>query len=85
MGEHLPLLLDSGIRRGSDIIKAIALGANAVCIGRPQIWALAVAGPLGVAHMLKLLHQELEMNMALCGCATIAEIDERVLARTQAR
>ena len=85
VGEHLPLLLDSGIRRGSDIIKAIALGANAVCIGRPQIWALAVAGPLGVAHMLKLLHQELEMNMALCGCATIAEIDERVLARTQAR
>ena len=75
----LPLLLDSGIRRGSDIIKALALGANAVCIGRPQLWALAVAGPLGVAHMLKLLQQELEMNMALCGCPTVADIDERVL------
>lgn len=82
VGEHLPLLLDSGIRRGSDIIKAISLGANAVCIGRPQLWALAVAGPLGVAHMLKLLHQELEMNMALCGCPTVADINKGVLVRT---
>lgn len=82
VGAHLPLLLDSGIRRGSDIVKAITLGANAVCIGRPQLWALAVAGPLGVAHMLKLLQQELEMNMALCGCPTIADINESVLVRT---
>lgn len=80
VGPNFPLLLDGGVRRGSDIIKALALGANAVCIGRPQLWALAVGGALGVAHMLKLLQQELEMNMALCGCPTPDEIGPGVIA-----
>ncbi|MCB5163106.1 alpha-hydroxy acid oxidase [Marinomonas algarum] len=79
VGPNLPILLDSGIRRGSDIFKAIALGANAVLLGRPVFYALAVAGPLGVAHCLRILRDELEATMALCGCASIADIDSTKL------
>lgn len=70
----VPLLLDSGIRSGMDAFKALALGANAVLVGRPAIWGLAAAGPLGVAHVLRLLRDELEMTMALASCARIADI-----------
>jgi len=79
LGKEACILLDGGIRRGTDILKSIALGANGVLIGRPQIYALAVAGALGVAHMLKLLRDELEVSMALTGCRSIAEIDENIL------
>jgi 4-hydroxymandelate oxidase len=68
---RVPLLLDGGIRRGSDAFKAIALGAEAVLIGRPYIHALAAAGALGVAHVLRTLREELEVCMALSGCATL--------------
>lgn len=71
----LPLIVDSGIRRGSDIVKAHALGANAVMIGRPVLYALATAGALGVAHCLRLLRDELELSMALCGYASLDEIN----------
>ena len=71
--------MDSGIRRGTDVFKALALGANAVLVGRPQLYALAVAGALGVAHMLKILQDELEMTMALAGCPTIAHIQADAL------
>lgn len=74
VGADLPLLLDGGIRRGSDVFKALALGANAVLIGRPYIQALAVAGALGVAHLIRILREELEATMALCGCPTLADI-----------
>lgn len=74
LGPDFPILLDSGIRRGSDVFKAIALGANAVLIGRPQVYALAVAGALGVAHMIRLLREELEITMALSGSPTLASI-----------
>lgn len=74
LGPQMPLLFDSGIRSGSDAFKAIALGANAVLVGRPVIWGLATSGPLGVAHVLRLLRDELEMTMALCGCAGISAI-----------
>ncbi|GHU06469.1 alpha-hydroxy-acid oxidizing enzyme [Betaproteobacteria bacterium] len=74
VGEDYPLLLDSGIRSGTDIFRALALGADAVMIGRLQVYALSVAGALGVAHMLKLLREELELCMAQAGCATLAEI-----------
>jgi 4-hydroxymandelate oxidase len=74
LGAGMTLLLDGGIRRGTDVFKALALGANAVLVGRPYIHALAVAGALGVAHLLKLLREELEVTIALTGCATLAEI-----------
>lgn len=69
-----PILIDSGIRRGIDVLKAIALGASAVLIGRPYIYGLSVAGALGVAHTLKLLREELEVSMGLSGCATLADV-----------
>jgi 4-hydroxymandelate oxidase len=67
----LPLLVDGGIRRGTDVLKAIALGARAVLVGRPCVYGLANAGALGVAHVLRLLRDELEIAMALCGCASL--------------
>lgn len=69
-----PVLLDGGVTRGGDIFKALALGATATLIGRPQVCGLAVAGALGVAHTLKLLREELEVTMALAGCTTPADI-----------
>ena len=70
----IPILLDGGIRRGTDIIKAIALGASAVMIGRPIMYGLATAGALGVAHTLKILKEELEVSMIFTGCKDIETI-----------
>lgn len=75
VGGRIPLLLDGGVRRGTDVFKAIALGASAVLIGRPYVHALATAGALGVAHLLRTLREELEIAMVLCGCRTLADID----------
>ncbi|MBS0291676.1 MAG: alpha-hydroxy-acid oxidizing protein [Proteobacteria bacterium] len=74
VGQGYPLLLDGGIRSGADAFKALALGANAVLVGRLQVWALAVAGALGVAHMLQLLTEELHATMAQAGCARLSDI-----------
>jgi 4-hydroxymandelate oxidase len=76
VGKDFPLLLDGGVRSGYDVFKAIALGANVVCIGRLQVYALAVCGAKGVAHLLKLLRDELELCMALTGCPTISDINQ---------
>ena len=76
---HIPLLMDGGVRQGTDVLKAIALGASAVLLGRPQMHALAVAGMLGVAHMLYLLRAELELAMAQTGCASLDQIGPRLL------
>lgn len=73
VGQDYPLLVDGGIRRGTDILKAIALGANAVLVGRPYVFGLANAGAMGVSHVLRLLRDELEIAMALTGCRTLAE------------
>ena len=67
----VPVLVDGGIRRGTDVLKAMALGANAVLVGRPVLWGLANAGAAGVAHVLRLLRDELEIAMALTGCQTL--------------
>ena len=75
LGPDALLLVDGGIRRGTDVLKAMALGANAVLLGRPYVHALAAAGALGVAHALRLLRDELEIAMALCGCKTLADAD----------
>jgi 4-hydroxymandelate oxidase len=74
LAPSLPLLFDSGIRSGQDAFKAIACGAQAVLVGRPYLWGLAAAGPMGVAHVIKLLRDELDMTMALTGCKTVASI-----------
>lgn len=74
LGPAFPLLFDGGIRSGSDVFKALALGANGVLIGRLQMYALSVAGGLGVAHMVTLLREELEVCMALAGCASVNDI-----------
>lgn len=76
---RVPVLVDGGIRRGTDIVKALALGANAVQIGRPCLYGLAVGGADGVAHVLKILRMELLMAMSLLGTRTIAEIDRSVI------
>jgi 4-hydroxymandelate oxidase len=72
--------VDGGIRRGIDVIKALALGANAVQVGRPIIWGLAVGGEAGAARVLKLLRDELDNAMALCGCPTIGHITRDLIA-----
>lgn len=85
VGAGFPLLLDGGIRSGSDVFKALALGADAVLVGRLQMYALSVAGALGVAHMITLLREELEVCMALAGCATVADIERGALALSSNR
>jgi 4-hydroxymandelate oxidase len=76
VGGDVPVLVDGGIRRGTDVLKAMALGASAVLVGRPVIWGLANAGAAGVAHVLRLLRDELEVAMALTGCMTLADAKE---------
>lgn len=77
--KRVPILMDGGIRRGTDVLKALALGADAVLVGRPYIHGLATAGALGVAHVLRTLRAELEVAMALTGRTTLAEIDASVV------
>lgn len=74
------LLVDGGIRRGTDIIKALALGARAVLVGRPLLWGLAVDGEEGARGVLRMLRAELEQAMALCGCPNLKSIDRSLLA-----
>jgi 4-hydroxymandelate oxidase len=78
-GARLPLLVDGGIRRGTDVLKALALGASAVLVGRPIGWGLASAGALGVAHVLRLLRDELEAAMALSGVTDLANLPSDLL------
>ena len=67
VGEELAVLFDSGVRTGTDVLKALALGADAVCLGRPYIWGLALGGQAGVEAVLKMTLAELDLTMALCG------------------
>ena len=76
---RVPVLLDGGVRRGTDVIKAIALGASAVLIGRPYLYALALEGAEGVRRCVDILHREIEMAMAACGRPTIASIDRSLV------
>ncbi|GAB2587701.1 alpha-hydroxy acid oxidase [Spirosoma areae] len=79
VNSRIPLLMDGGIRRGTDVLKAIALGANAVLVGKPICFGLACGGAEGVTKVLDILKREFELAMALTGKATIATIDQSVI------
>lgn len=80
---RVPVLIDGGIRRGTDVVKALALGAEAVAVGRPVLWGLAANGQTGVAHVLEILRNEVELAMALSGVTTVQEIGpELVMLRS---
>lgn len=75
----IPVLVDGGVRRGTDVVKAVALGAQAALIGRPVLWGLAVNGEEGAYHVLEMLRMEFDLAMALCGARTVGEIDKSLL------
>lgn len=75
------VLLDGGVRRGVDVLKALALGARAVLVGRPAIWGLAAAGQAGVEHVLELLREEIDLGLALLGCREPGEVSRSHVGR----
>jgi len=80
----IPVMMDSGVRRGNDVLKAIALGASFVFVGRPFIYAAAVAGEAGVRHAIDILQQEIHRNMALLGITRPEQVREGRVVRTRA-
>ena len=81
VGDAVPVLVDGGVRRGTDVLKALALGARAVLVGRPCAWGLAAAGEEGVADVLRILVDELRNAMALTGCRSVDEITRALVRR----
>ncbi|HEV1997118.1 MAG TPA: alpha-hydroxy-acid oxidizing protein, partial [Candidatus Dormibacteraeota bacterium] len=81
VGPDFPVLMDSGIRRGSDVLKAGALGADAVLLGRPYMWGLAVGGQAGVEQVIRNLGAETDLTMALCGRTSFRGLDRDLLVR----
>jgi L-lactate dehydrogenase (cytochrome)/(S)-mandelate dehydrogenase len=79
--DRIPVLVDGGIRRGADVVKALALGARACLIARPHLWGLAVAGEVGVAHVLDIYRREMDRVMGLCGLTKIADIGPELIFR----
>ena len=75
------ILVDGGVRRGTDVVKALALGAKAVLLGRPVLWGLAYNGESGVKNVLQLLKNEIDLAMALCGCRSVNEISKELICR----
>lgn len=80
VGDRVTVMLDGGIRQGTDIFKALALGAKLVFIGRPAIWGLAVDGQKGVENVIEILRKELDIVMTLMGCTKINEITRDMVA-----
>ena len=76
---NLDVLVDGGIRSGSDVVKALALGAKAVLVGRPMAWGLIVDGEVGVRKVLESIRDELSVAMGLCGIADVRSIDRNVV------
>jgi 4-hydroxymandelate oxidase len=81
VGNSLEVYMDGGIRRGTDVLKALALGARAVLIGRPVQWGLATGGEAGILRMVELMARELHSAMALCGCRSPAEVSRAIVRR----
>ncbi|MCY0154902.1 alpha-hydroxy-acid oxidizing protein [Hoeflea alexandrii] len=79
----VPVLMDGGIRRGTDVLKALALGATAALAGRLPVAGLTVAGAAGVSHVLRLLRDELEIAMMLTGCASLDQITPDIIYRNE--
>jgi len=79
-GRDVQVLLDGGVRRGADVVRALALGARAVLVGRPVLWGLAAGGEAGVARALGILREELDLAMALAGVATVRELTGDLVA-----
>jgi L-lactate dehydrogenase (cytochrome)/(S)-mandelate dehydrogenase len=80
----VPVLMDGGVRRGSDVLKVLALGARACLIGRPQLWGLAAAGRDGVALALDIYRREIDRVMGLCGWSRLSQVDRSLLHRAAA-
>ena len=78
---QVPVLFDSGVRTGADVFKALALGARAVCIGRPYVYGLALAGEAGVRAVLRNIKADFDLTMGLAGCKSISEISVDRLVR----
>jgi len=79
VGDLCEVYVDGGIRRGSDVLKAVALGARAVLVGRPVLWGLCATGEQGALGVLEILRRELDEAMLLCGCSSLADIDRSLL------
>ena len=77
----VPVLMDSGVRGGADVLKALALGATAVCLGRPYALALGLAGAAGVSELLANVIAEFDLTLGLCGYASVAEVGPEAVRR----
>lgn len=82
VGGKIPVLMDGGVRRGTDVLKALCLGAKGLLIGRPLLYALAVGGADGLSSMLQMLRDEIELSMSLLGAKTLSELNQDLLIRT---
>jgi isopentenyl diphosphate isomerase/L-lactate dehydrogenase-like FMN-dependent dehydrogenase len=71
---RIPVLIDAGIRRGTDVVKALALGATACLVGRPYLWGLAAGSDAGVSRVIDVLHQEIDRTLALLGTPTVPDV-----------
>lgn len=83
VGDQIPVLMDSGIRRGADVVKALSLGADAVLVGRPCMYGLAVAGERGVREVLQNMLADLDLTIALAGETAAGELDSSVLRKSE--
>jgi L-lactate dehydrogenase (cytochrome) len=81
VGARVPVLMDSGIRSGLDVLRAMACGAKATIIGRPWIWSVAARGEAGLLSLLYTFRGEMRVGMALTGAASLAEVDRDILDR----
>ena len=83
VADRVEVLLDGGVRRGIDVLVALALGAQAVLVGRPAIWGLAVGGEDGVARVLELFRAEVELGLKLLGCPSPDDVGRNAVARNR--